>query len=488
MHSACGTTTRQSHRFLFFQLSIVTFKWIGVIKKLMASDPVRSVPVKDDPSHRVAPDFRNNLVTTPSNGAKTMYEVAKLAFDAHSDKVSMRQREFLGWKTPKVKEFSTKVKEWNFSQVDDMSSKFGAALRANGCVPAEPITNLEKVTKPCRMAIFENTCPEWMMSCVGAFSQSVGVVTVYATLGIDSVIEAVSDNLIPVIVCNKTNVKFLVENAKKMPSLKAIVYTNDLVGKDDTLEIPSAPRGLKIFSFDEFVESGDTSKYPVSPPTPETTAVIMYTSGSTGKPKGVVIKHSCVTAGAAAAEFTLGLEPGHKYLGYLPLAHIMELMVEFVCLGNGVSINYADPKSLTATGSYPVGALEQYGPTHMVAVPKIWDTIKKGLMGKVALSSPIAQVLVHTAIQWRTFAVKIGLDTPLFNALVFKKFKKAVGGHLKWALSGGGPLNGQVQEFIRVAFDIPLIQGYVSAVLLYYGGSLNVDTSSQPFNRHVCRA
>ncbi|KAL3921704.1 MAG: hypothetical protein SGARI_006617, partial [Bacillariaceae sp.] len=134
--------------------------------------------------------------------------------------------------------------------------------------------------------------------------------------------------------------------------------------------------------------------------------------------------------------------------------------VEFVVLANGCSLNYADPKSLTATGASPAGALEVYGPTHMVAVPKIWDTIKKGLLAKVALSSPVAQVLVHTALQWRTLAVKYGLDTPLFNAIVFKKFKKAVGGNLKWALSGGGPLNGEVQEFIRVAFNLPLIQGY----------------------------
>eukprot|EP00526_Cylindrotheca_closterium_P007010 CAMPEP_0113631170 /NCGR_PEP_ID=MMETSP0017_2-20120614/16198_1 /TAXON_ID=2856 /ORGANISM="Cylindrotheca closterium" /LENGTH=720 /DNA_ID=CAMNT_0000541669 /DNA_START=84 /DNA_END=2246 /DNA_ORIENTATION=- /assembly_acc=CAM_ASM_000147 len=441
-------------------LSIVTFKWVGVIKKLLADDPVRSVPLKDDPSHRVHADFKEARVSVPTNGALTMYEVAKKAFEEHSDKICMRQREFLGWKSPKVKEFSGKVKEWTFADVEKKAHCFGAALRANGCVPSEPTTNLDKVKKPCRMAIFENTCPEWMMSCVGAFSQSVGVVTVYATLGIDSVIEAVGDNIVPVIVCNKTNVKFLAENASRMPSLKAIVYTNDLIGKDDKTEIPDAPRGLKIFSFDEFVESGDVSKYPMSPPTPETTAVVMYTSGSTGKPKGVVITHASVAGGAAASEFALGLTSSHRYLGYLPLAHIMELMVEFVCFGNGTSINYADPKSLTQTGAYPIGALEQYGPTHMVAVPKIWDTIKKGLLAKVALSSPVAQVLVHTAIQWRTFAVKLGLDTPLFNALVFKKFKKAVGGHLEWALSGGGPLNGEVQEFIRVAFNVPLIQGY----------------------------
>lgn len=135
-------------------------------------------------------------------------------------------------------------------------------------------------------------------------------------------------------------------------------------------------------------------------------------------------------------------------------------MVEFVILASGGSLCYADPKSLTTTGAYPIGALEQYGPTRMVAVPKIWDTIKKGLLAKVAKSPAAAQVLVHTALAWRTFAVKIGLDTPLFNALVFKKFKKAVGGNLVWALSGGGPLNSEVQEFIRVAFGFPLVQGY----------------------------
>ena len=186
----------------------------------------------------------------------------------------------------------------------------------------------------------------------------------------------------------------------------------------------------------------------------------MYTSGSTGKPKGVVIKHASICAGAAGGEDSVPMDNTDKYLGYLPLAHIMELMVEFVCLSRGTQINYADPKSLTQTGSYPIGALEAYSPTHMVAVPKIWDTIKKAILAKVALGSPVAQVLVGTALKWRTFAIKIGLDTPLFNAIVFKKFKKVVGGNLNWALSGGGPLNGEVQEFIRVAFGVPLVQGY----------------------------
>jgi len=441
-------------------ISFITFGWLNVIKKLTKPEPVRSVPLKDDPSHRVHPQFVKARATVSSSGAKTLYEVSKLSFEKHADRVCMRKREFIGWKSPKVKEFGPNLTELTYKEVGEKAYKFGAALRAAGCVPSEPTTTLDKVKTPCRIAIFENTCPEWMMSSLGAFSQSIAVATVYATLGMDAVIEAINDNSISVIVCNKTNVKALCEKTKNMPSLKTIIYTDDLVGKDMKIEMPSPPRGIKVYSFDEFVATGDVEKYPPTPPTPDTTAVVMYTSGSTGKPKGVVIKHSSIIAAAASSEYVLGMQPTHKYLSYLPLAHIMELMVEFVVLQEGASLNYADPKSLTATGSYPVGALEVYGPTHMVAVPKIWDTIKKGLLAKVSLSSPVAQVLVHTALAWRTFAIKYGLDTPLFNALVFKKFKKAVGGNMIWALSGGGPLNGEVQEFIRVAFDFPLIQGY----------------------------
>ena len=219
-------------------------------------------------------------------------------------------------------------------------------------------------------------------------------------------------------------------------------------------------------SFDEFVASGDTNAYPPSPPTADSTSTVMYTSGSTGKPKGVVITHRSVTAGVAAADILLAMGSDEKYLAYLPAAHIMEFMIEFCIMRVGSTLCYADPKSLTQTGSFPVGALEVYKPTRMVAVPKIWDTIKKGLLAKVAKSSPVAQALVHTALEWRAFATSIGLDTPLFNAIVFKKFKAAVGGNIRWALSGGGPLNGEVQDFIRTAFGFPLVQGYVRVSMI----------------------
>ena len=96
----------------------------------------------------------------------------------------------------------------------------------------------------------------------------------------------------------------------------------------------------------------------------------------------------------------------------------------------------------------------------MVAVPKIWDTIQKGIMHKVSHSSGVVQALVHAGLWWRGKIVQYNMDTPLFNRIVFNKFREAVGGELKWALSGGGALNGEVQTFIRTALQVPLIQGY----------------------------
>lgn len=422
---------------------------------------MRSVPVEDDEAHRVDARFKNNLAETPHKGAMSLYDLVALSFNNFPDRRCVGEREFLGWRTPKVKHFGD-VKWQSFQEVGEAAHKFGAALRANGCQPAPDTTNLDKVTSPCRMAIFENTCPDWMIASIGAFTQSIAVTTVYATLGMDAVIEAVVDNIIPAIVCNKKNVAKLVGKIKSMPTLKVIIYTNDLVAPDEKIDIPAAPKGVKIMSMKEFIASGDTKAYPPTPPKTDSCAVVMYTSGSTGKPKGVIITHRQIVGACAAGRIALGIRGGEDvYLAYLPLAHIMELMAEFVMIAEGCTMVYADPKSLSTTGAYPIGALEQYSPTLMVAVPKIWDVLKKGILAKVSAGSPVAQFLVKVAFEWRTFALKNGFDTPLFKALVFKKLKKATGGKLRMGVSGGGPLNTEVQDFCRTAFGIGMVQGYV---------------------------
>lgn len=442
-------------------ITIVTFGWINALKKLFASEPIRSVPVGDDPSHRVRSGYKDNLVTTPPNGSKTLYEISSQAFQTYHDQNCMSTRDYQGMHTlkPPVKKFGD-VSHKTFGQVGEDVHKFGSALRAHGLVSAPEVATLDAITTPCSLAIFENTCSEWMIAAQGAFSQSIVVTTIYATLGMDAVVDAIQDGVVSAIVCNKRNVAGLVSKAKDIPSIKTIIYTNDTIAADEVVDLPTAPAGIKLISFEDFIASGDTDAYKPTPPKASSMAVLMYTSGSTGKPKGVVITHAQIVAGIASGMIALEIKSGDVYLGYLPLAHIMELMAEFSMIALGCCICYADPKTLTTKGAYPMGALEQYSPTIMVAVPKIWDVIKKGVEAKVAASPPVAQFLVKTAFQAKTFAINHGYDTPLFNKLVFKKFSKVVGGKLRLALSGGGPLNSEVQVFIRTCFGCPIFQGY----------------------------
>lgn len=379
---------------------------------------LRSVPATNDTgneAHRVQVGYKDNLIHCSERGAETLYDMAKLAFDSYGEKNLMGKRPFLGMKSSKVKEFSNTTEWLTFAQVDHMSHKLGAALREiGGLQSASTTTSLEKVKSQCRIAIFENTCPEWMITALGAFSQAITVTTIYATLGIDAVEDAINDNIIPIILCNKKSVSQLLERIHngKMKSLKTIVYTNDLIPPTELhadINV-NIPKGIKVISFNDFWKSGNIEKYPPTKPKPDTTAVIMYTSGSTGKPKGVVITHRSVVATSEALIKALGIKAGGNdiYLGYLPLAHIMEMTAEFSLIGQGCTICYSDPKSLSTTGSYPNGALEHFSPTLFVGVPKIWDTIKKGLQAKISKTSPIAQVLVQTAISAKATALKYG--------------------------------------------------------------------------------
>jgi long-chain acyl-CoA synthetase len=259
---------------------LITFGWINAIKKLFTPEPLRTVPVNDDESHRVDPRFRGNLAVTPRDGVETLYDLAKDAFKRYGARHCMGYRKFLGWKVPnKVKHFDTAITFKSFADVGADAHKFGAALRKCGIVPANDTTTLSKVETSSRIAIFENTCADWMVAAMGAFSQSATVVTVYATLGIDAVVEAVTENAIAVLVCNRRNVQVVAEQSNKMPSLTTIVFTNDLIAPEENVAVPESSAKLKIMSFQEFVDSGDTTAFPPTPPKKDTIAVIMYTSG-----------------------------------------------------------------------------------------------------------------------------------------------------------------------------------------------------------------
>ena len=84
----------------------------------------------------------------------------------------------------------------------------------------------EDTTDPHTILIYEDTSADWMCAFAGAMSQSLVVATSYATLGVDAIISAVKECNVKIIVCNRKDVKKLLDVRDKIPTVICIVYTN----------------------------------------------------------------------------------------------------------------------------------------------------------------------------------------------------------------------------------------------------------------------
>jgi long-chain acyl-CoA synthetase len=123
-------------------------------------------------------------------------------------------------------------------------------------------------------------------------------------------------------------------------------------------------------------------------------------------------------------------------------------------------------------------------PTLFVSVPRLYsrfyDVIKAkfnevGGMTKVGLDHALA-------VKLKNVTTNGGYTHRVYDPIFFNKTKQALGGRVRLMISGSAPLLPEVQNFLKVVMEAPLIEGYGQTEST---GAAFIGDSSDPVVRHV---
>jgi long-chain acyl-CoA synthetase len=197
----------------------------------------------------------------------------------------------------------------------------------------------------------------------------------------------------------------------------------------------------------------------------EDIATLIYTSGSTGRPKGCVLTHANfveLSRNSAVALNEVVQDPnGASTLLFITTAHVFARFITVLCVHAGVRVGHQpDTRQL-------LPALASFKPTFLLAVPRVFEKVynsaeqKAESAGRGAIFRKAADTAVAYSQAQESGTVPFGLKLrfALYNALVYGKLRAAMGGKVKYAVSGSAPLGAHLGHFFH-SLGIVILEGY----------------------------
>jgi long-chain acyl-CoA synthetase len=152
--------------------------------------------------------------------------------------------------------------------------------------------------------------------------------------------------------------------------------------------------------------------------------------------------------------------PEDIHISYLPLAHIYERIVLNGMLASGCQIGF-----FRGDVSLLMEDIAVLRPTIFVSVPRLLNRVYERITTTATTSgSAIKTTLFKKAVEAKLTNMKTNgsLTHPLWDTLVFKKVKAALGGRVRLICSGSAPISADVLNFLRIAFSCQVLEGYGS--------------------------
>jgi len=353
------------------------------------------------------------------------------------------------------------VKTWKYLELSEPQYMTFADYRLATRVVGRALVALG-INKGDVINIYAQTSVNWQLISHGCQLTSTCIATSYETLGPEGLTHSINEPKCRAIFTNAELIKTLLKVLPNTPSLEFVFYDGK-ASEQDLEQIRAVREGVKLMHIEELQKLGeaqDDSVLEGRRPTPETHACIMYTSGTTGTPKGVLLDHSNLVASVAGVAFLYQhhIPPGSVYLAYLPLAHVLEFIVELCAVFTGATQVFARPKTLTdASVRNCQGDLTAYQPTVLFGVPAVWETIRKGVAGKLNDASWVLKKVVGASMAAKRLGIP-GLGWVADN-VILSKLRAPTGGRVAWGMNAGAAIHKTTQDFISVAM-LPLHSAY----------------------------
>ncbi|KAL1409364.1 long-chain fatty acid-CoA ligase [Vanrija albida] len=441
------------------------------------------------------------LTHRPGPGIDTVHDIILYAGRTHGDKNGWGTREVMDviteehevTRTVGNKVHSTTVKkeflhlsplQWmSYEQVLWEVRTIGSGLRQLGIGTAWSGKGRSKSY----FNLYAKSSASWMLMAQACAFNAVPICTLYDTLATEDLLFSLNEASVLAMFTNADLLNNIERIIAKTPSLQLIVY--DGTPEPGLLEKFAWCKDVKLVHIDEVRRLGMQSPHQAIRAKRDDVFCCMYTSGGGGRAKGVLLTHGNICSAVGSVNKLVGevLADHECYLAFLPQAHIFEFVVEMTFMFIGIPIAYGRTATLSDAGvRHCKNDIMEARPSIMVAVPQVWDLLRKGIVTKVDASGKVKKKVFDIAVKAKSAAMEHSIPgvAGVTNALVFNQVKSSTGGRLRLLFSGGARVSTATQKFLSAAL-VKMVQGYgltegTAMACINHPNKMAIDTVGGP--------
>ena len=177
-------------------------------------------------------------------------------------------------------------------------------------------------------------------------------------------------------------------------------------------------------------------------------SILLFTSGTTSKSKAVMLSQNNIASNVYAMQLVEDFRPTDVNLAFLPFHHIFGSTEMIVMLASGLATAFPDGLRYVAQN------LKEYKVSVFVGVPLLVEAIYKKIEQEIDKKGKTK--LIEKAKKVSNFLLKLNID---IRRKIFKDVIEALGGSMRFVISGGAPLDKRVAKGFN-ELGIKLVQGY----------------------------